>query len=124
MKYIKECFYDICDCIFESDKIGYELCPKCGSETMPNEVKLLIDKRVKAITNKYAKEAEHSASYFHYFNCPFASQCVPLGHYQPSCSNRFFRHECLLPLQNKQDSFEHRFDEILDVLNQINQKLQ
>ena len=124
MIYIKECFYDLCDHIFESSKIGYELCPKCGSETIPNEVKFAIKKRAESITNKYAKEAEYGASYFHYFSCPFGYRCSLLGHYQPSCSSRFFRHECLIPLQNSQDALEQKFDEILNFLNQKNQLLQ
>ena len=122
--YVKECFYDLCDHVFESENIGYELCPECGSETIPNEVSLSIKKRAKSLTNKYARESEYHGSYLQYFSCPFGYRCFLAGNYQPSCSNRTFRHECLLPLQNEQEALHHKFDEILIYLHKIDQKLQ
>jgi len=113
----RECLNDSCDNIYSSKNKDYEPCPECGSATIPTDIKNNINKQVLEAETKYYKEAIESSSYRHFFKCPFGRECLLLGHYEPCCEERLFRHECLIPVHHNQHVLDWKLDKILNHLN-------
>ncbi len=117
----KECLYYSCNHTFTSILKGYENCPECGSATIAIDIKNDIDKEKLKATSKYHKEMIDLSRYGHFFKCPFGRECMLLGHYEPCCEQKLFRHECLIPVHRNQDVLDRKLDKILDHLGLNNQ---
>lgn len=112
----KECLNHPCSYTFTSNIKGYEKCPECGSATIPIDTKNNINKEILEATDKYYKEMLDLSGYKHFFKCPFGRQCMLLGHYEPCCEERVFRHECLIPVHHNQHVLDWKLDKILNQL--------
>ena len=113
----RKCLYDTCGNIFSSGNKDYETCPKCGSATIPIDTKNEIESQILEAEHKYHKEMIQLSRYGHFFKCPFGIGCSLLGHYEPCCEERLFRHECLIPVHHNQHELDRKLDKILDHLN-------
>lgn len=117
----RECLNDSCGKLFFSEIKDYEACPECSSATIPTSTRKDIEKQIFEADTIYTKESIELARYGHFFKCPFGRECLTLGHYEPCCEQRLFRHECLIPVHHNQHVLEWKLDKILDHLNLNNQ---
>ena len=112
----KECLNHPCSYTFTSNIKGYEKCPECGSATIPIDTKNDINKEILEANDKHLKEMIDLSRYGHFFKCSFGRECMLLGHYEPCCEERVFRHECLIPVHHNQLVLDWKLDKILNQL--------
>lgn len=96
----KICIYEMCKHEFIGYDELYEKCPSCGAGTVP-----------------YKTELNHKALIYA-SKCPHSIDCYFYGHYQPSCEDKVFSVDCLIPISTEISAVNHKLDKLLALLEQ------
>lgn len=117
----KQCIYELCQHKFEGNDKLYEKCPECGSGSVQFTEPTMLEENPEIVNSKIPNGyIINKDSLVYATKCAHATDCYFYGHYKPSCEDKIFTVDCLIPISVDVSAAHLKLDKILNLLESKN----